>query len=367
MVFFACSQSWNPPLPPQNPRPPAGKNLRLAPGNVSFSLATYNLGNLFDTEDDPLTEDTVLDGSAYQRKLQKLAQVLHEDLAEPAILAVQEAEGVGVLQDLANRPEVESDYTVVVSDSIDQRGLDVGLMYRSSQVKLLEYTSYQGCTSLIDGLDADGNGDVKSPENAITCDANHDGALDGNRLFSRPPLAAHFRVCKEDCATENASAPEIWLIVNHLKSKVEDTDETQYTLPRRIEQAKFIAQLAQQLKTRSPDALIIILGDMNDYPASQPLQELTGQGYSDLILQVEKPSAYSYNFQGVSQILDHILIFPTPGVVASPVTVHHVNADYPADLSGNNQTKFRGSDHDPVSVTFTFSEEITFLPAISYP
>jgi predicted extracellular nuclease len=58
----------------------------------SFTLATFNLANLFDTHDDPDTEDTVFSAAEYQRRLKKRALAIHAQLGEPAILAVQEAE-----------------------------------------------------------------------------------------------------------------------------------------------------------------------------------------------------------------------------------------------------------------------------------
>ncbi|NJN44782.1 MAG: hypothetical protein HC806_08745 [Anaerolineae bacterium] len=61
-------------------------------GTLPFSIATLNLHNLFDTVNDPLTEDSVLTASEYQRKLKKLALTISGELGEPLLIAVQEAE-----------------------------------------------------------------------------------------------------------------------------------------------------------------------------------------------------------------------------------------------------------------------------------
>ncbi len=66
-----------------------------APALVSvnaFRLATFNLANLFDIEDDPNVNDTVLSRAEYQRRLKKRALVLREVLGEPELVALQEAE-----------------------------------------------------------------------------------------------------------------------------------------------------------------------------------------------------------------------------------------------------------------------------------
>ena len=80
------------------------------------------------------------------------------------------------------------------------RGPDhVHVRDHAERVQVLEFQARQGCTPLVDGLGPDGNGDVNDPQNEITCDSDGDGHLDGNRLFSRPPLVALLRACLDGC------------------------------------------------------------------------------------------------------------------------------------------------------------------------
>jgi hypothetical protein len=109
-------------------------------------------------------------------------------------LGVQEAENAIVLNHLLAREEIEADYGVVWVDGLDTRGIDVALLYRHDQVTVLGYEQHQGCTALLDGLGPDGDRNVTDPHNAITCDTNGDSLLDGNRLFSRPPLVVELQV-----------------------------------------------------------------------------------------------------------------------------------------------------------------------------
>ncbi len=228
---------------------PAAPGFSLSQNGFSRNFATFNLGNLFDMVNDPATEDDVLSAAEYNRKLSKVAQAIHETLGEPAVIAVQEAENSAVLSELIGRPELEESYSIVLEEGPDRRGLDAGLLYRTDMVKVESFQVYQGCTKLIDGLGPDGNLDVAHPQNSITCDSDGDGILDGNRLFSRPPLKVDARLCLPDCSLREFP---VSLVVNHWKSKSEDSLSIQYTLPRRLEQAEFVARLADQLLTEYP-------------------------------------------------------------------------------------------------------------------
>lgn len=344
--------------PAKGSETPANRSQPVAPGSA-LTLATFNLSNLFDTSDDPFTNDTVLSAAEYQRRLQKRALAIHEGLGEPAILAVQEAEHLGVLQALAARPEIESDYAIVWENGPDRRGLDLGLLYRPDRVSLLDYQVRQGCTALVDGLGPDGNQDLFRPQNTLTCDRDGDGVLDGNRLFARPPLLARFAVA-ETVGTDGEIRVDV--IANHWKSKIEDTQDVAYTLPRRLEQAGFVAGLVREILAERPEANIIVLGDLNDFPNSEPLEILSVQGLGNLWLRVEPSSRYSYIYQGLSQVLDYVLVRLALPLAPLAVTPVHLNADYPCVFEGVGSTAYRSSDHDLFLVTIRRFEYFVFLP-----
>ncbi len=324
-------------------------------------IASLNLQNLFDTHDDPATEDEVLSGPEYQRRLKKRARLIHQTLGEPAILAVQEVENSNVAAALLDRPEIQANYGFLLLEGPDERGLDVAVLYQTGSVQVYSYQAYQGCTSLVDGLGPDGNGDVLNPQNSLTCDLDNDGILDGNRLFSRPPLAAHLRL------TIPYASPwtDLWLIANHLKSKVEDGYTIQYTLPRRLEQARFVAALAQEIIQTDPGANLVVLGDLNDHPDSQPLLELSTPGLVDLLQRVPHAQRYTYNYAGVSQSLDYILLRAQLPLVPAQIQAAHINADYPVSWGQDSETVFRSSDHDPLWVELLSVTPQSYLPLVS--
>jgi predicted extracellular nuclease len=327
----------------------------------TFSLATFNLEAMFDPQDDPLTEDPIISLAEYQRRLRKHALAIGQEMGHPAILAVQEVENLTVLQDLVARPEMQASYAILWQEGLDRRGLDVALLYRPDQVNITSYQSHQSCTGLEDGLEPDGNDDMANPQNALTCDRDGDGLLDGNRLFSRPPLLVHLTARPAGASTRYV---DVWLIICHLKSKVQDTSTVQYTQPRRLEQARFVASLAEEVLSADPLANLVVLGDLNDHPDSQPLAEFFGLGFRNAMDWAKKEDRYTYIYQGISQTLDYLLIYPQPTLLPGWVNPVHINADYPDSYLDDINSPQRSSDHDPIVVSFTPVEPTVYLPFV---
>lgn len=126
---------------------------QLAAQDKQYKVAAigfYNLENLFDTIDDPKTNDADFlptgsynyTGAIYQEKLQKLSGVISELGTEVtpdgvAILGVAEIENRSVLEDLVKQPAlIKRGYKVVHYDSPDRRGVDVGLIYNPKYFKV---------------------------------------------------------------------------------------------------------------------------------------------------------------------------------------------------------------------------------------
>jgi len=181
---------------------------------------------------------------------------------------------------------------------------------------------------LIDGLGPDGNQNVSYPENQTTCDRNNDGVLDGNRLFSRPPLIVYLNRLTEG---EVLNTDALIVVVSHWKSKVEDTPWELYTLERRRQEAAFTAGLIQRLRAQSPHSPIFLAGDLNDFPNSPPLQEFQASGLVNLTLAADANTRYSYVYQGISQNPDYIFSESNKGWLLWKIEALHINADYPPD------------------------------------
>jgi hypothetical protein len=137
------------------------------------------------------------------------------------------------------------------------------------------------------------------------------------------------------------------VVVNHFKTATGDAAADERD---RVAQAEAVRALVDELKAAEADVPVIVLGDLNAFEDSAPLQRLTANGR--LVSPPVRPGAeraYTTALQGLCQAVDHVLVDAAllPRVLAlGPV---HVNVDYgdagPGALPGASP---RASDHDPV-------------------
>jgi uncharacterized protein len=93
----------------------------------------------------------------------------------------------------------------------------------------------------------------------------------------------------------------------------------------------------------------VVVGDLNDYQFSPSLSVLksgtadgTGtQTLTDLITTLPVNQQYTYDFDGISEVLDHILL--SNSIKTFNYQVVHVNSEYANQVS----------DHDPQVVDVT--------------
>jgi predicted extracellular nuclease len=157
---------------------------------------------------------------------------------------------------------------------------------------------------------------------------------------SRKPLAGEFRFRNKP----------VFVIANHFDSKLGDQNAdgrfqfpAQSSAVQRAGQAKEVHDFVQRIQKVDKKAGVVVLGDLNDYQFSPALATLrtgsaTGHGtpiLTDLISTLPRKEQYTYVFDGLSEVLDHILV--TPAVRGVRYQVIHINAEY------TDQT----SDHDP--------------------
>jgi predicted extracellular nuclease len=140
----------------------------------------------------------------------------------------------------------------------------------------------------------------------------------------------------------------IHLLNNHFLSM---SGGEQATEPRRIAQAAWNGDLVEHKVANDPEAFVIIMGDLNSYYESPPIDTLRSYGMTHVFDQLAPEKRYTYIYQGVAQVLDHILVNELYENSISSVDILHVNADYPLQLPGDTSVLHK-SDHDPVVVTF---------------
>lgn len=309
---------------------PGGRVPEAVEGDANWlTLASYNLHDLFDTQDDPATADAVLSRFAYAEALAGRAHTIAAHLDLPDILAVQEVENLAALRELATQPELgDADYEAVLIEGPDGRGIDVGLLFKRRHLRLrAPPEARQACSRL--ALDEPG----------VPCRLP-DGSP-GSALFGRPPLVVRL--------AEQPSGRWLTVVVNHFKSQRGDD-----RLVERVhaEMASHLVALVAELRASEPDAPVFVVGDLNSPSDSPVLATLRREaGLIDLHQTVLPEQDYTYAHNGVSQVLDYILTDRDVGVITfRPV---HCNVDFPVGApptfaSGSQPARLRDSDHDPV-------------------
>ncbi len=161
---------------------------------------------------------------------------------------------------------------------------------------------------------------------------------------SRKPLVATFMY---------QGAPLI-LINNHFISKRGDSPlfgefqpPIQYSEPKRMQQSQVVHEFITAILDIDPGCWVVVLGDLNDFHFSKPIQALQGEVLHNLIETLPVEGRYTYIYEGNSQVLDHILV--SEGLYRRLVSFNilHVNSDF--------DHRYRFSDHDLLVADFGFS------------
>lgn len=275
----------------------------------AFSVMTWNVENLFDpVEPHPYSPKPPLPGE-YRTDVAKVANTIR--LAGcPTVVAVQEVENLRVLEDIAAHAALaECPYAAYLIEGHDSRLIDVGYLVRTDRATVVAVRQFD------------------APEG----------------LTSRPPLVLHLEV-----QTPRGAFP-VYIINNHFTSMAGGELVTE---PRRVAQARWVLSIMEQIRREDPAAQFVVLGDLNSYYDSAPLDVLRDEGGLQHVLEWVPPEErYTYIYQGHAQILDHILVTPDLFALLDAVWVLHLNADYPPPDSGD-ESPFHKSDHDPVVALF---------------
>lgn len=212
------------------------------------TIAFYNVENLFDTENDPITfdDDRTPTGkdrwteAIYKDKVKKMASVIAEIGEEiatntPALIGLAEVENRKTVEALANDPKlVHKDYGIAHFDSPDRRGIDVALLY---QKKLFKPTNISKHELII-----------------------YDNQDRNKRRFTRDQLLV----------SGFLDGDKIHIIVNHWPSRSGGEARSR---KKRIAAAALNMKLIDSLQSIDPYAKIITMGDLNDDPTSPSIKK----------------------------------------------------------------------------------------------
>ncbi len=212
-------------------------------------IGFYNLENLFDTIDSPDTYDyeflpsgkKVWNTERYIKKLNKMADVISQIGDEvvkggPHILGVSEIENRLVLEDLVKMPQLlSSNYGVIHYDSPDERGVDVGLLYRKDYFEILHTSTH------VLKFDFDSTDETRA-QLVVT------GLYDGDTIN---------------------------VIVNHWPSRGGGELASR---PKRNAAGDLSRFLVDSILMLNTDAKIIVMGDLNDNPDNESVKTHLNSG-----------------------------------------------------------------------------------------
>ncbi|WP_251521840.1 endonuclease/exonuclease/phosphatase family protein [Staphylococcus sp. Marseille-Q6910] len=307
----------------------------IQPSNQKLNIASYNLEN-FSNNTKTTTED----------KANKIAGGITKNMKNPDIIGVTEVQDNDGPN--AGGPNANESYQRLIN-KIKQNGgpeykyvnIDPVMNADGGQPNANIRVGFLYNPERVDFDDSIKQGDANTPVSYKNGNLTlNPGRIDPqNPAFddSRKPLAAQFKFHGE----------KVIVLANHWNSKRGDTpyfgSQQPPQLPsetQRTEIANAVGRFVQQVHQENPNANIVSVGDYNDFQWSKPLKTLEGNHMHNMIYSLPTSQRYSYNYQGNSQALDHVLVSDNLANYTKLDPVH-VNSDF-TEVSG------RASDHDPL-------------------
>lgn len=278
----------------RTPRPPA--STRSGP-TADTAITTFNVENLFDLVDDPDKDDgsSTPTPEALETKLTKLAAAVRVELGLPEIVVVQEIENTQILQEVGDRVNAATgtDYVATSFETSDVRGIEPGFLWDAERVSLEDAFQLSG----------------PDVEAAFGLSSASPG---------REPLVGVFDV----------EGNQVIIVANHFKSKSGvdplfgvNQPPIRVTEEQRKLQAQVVRDFVDGILGQDPDAMVMVAGDLNDFSFAEPgegpdhpLAILEGGPgevpLTDLMGNEKQAEAFTFVFDGNSQVLDHTLVSP---------------------------------------------------------
>ena len=345
------------------------------PGELT--VGTLNLFRLFDDVDDPRSyaadgrerdDFFVASPAEYQRRLDKLSAHIVDVLDAPDILAVQEAEKLGVLEDLAARIAADDpsvSYTAYLEEGNDPGTIDVGFLVRE-RITVDAITQLDPSETFL---------------NPVTGEPNI--------LHDRPPLLLEGR-----CELPFGSYPiSVMALHNRSLGSIDDPVQGPRVRVKRLLQAESVAAKVQDLQVANPVVRLVVTGDFNafeftdgyvdalavitgDFDPSTSLvcteavcaADLVDPNLDNQVLWVPDGERYSFIFRGNAQVLDHGLTSTQLAGEISGIQYGRGNADAALDLINDDggtvpaNLPLRASDHDGLVLYITKDEDADGVP-----
>lgn len=248
-----------------------------------FTVAFYNLENLFDTRHDEFTldKDYTPEGKMqwnedrYFTKINNLGRAIAQigvqrSSLPPVFLGVAEVENNKVLEDLIENENIKAfDYDFVHYESPDERGIDVAFIYQREYFELTYSDTY---TLMLEDENQDR-------------DYTRDILLISGKLFGE----------------------QVYVIVNHWPSR---NSGRRISESKRIKAAQLIHnKIIEDIRKEDENPDILIMGDFNDDPNSNSVRKyLVSPEFFNPMLKLYHQGKGSLYHQGKWHIFDQIIL-----------------------------------------------------------
>jgi predicted extracellular nuclease len=247
----------------------------------NYTIAFYNLENMFDTVDDPDTNDDDFLPTAprkwtierYHKKLLKLnhtiAQIgLGKSKALPILIGIAEVENEMVVKDLLGKQYLaDENYSYVHYDSPDERGIDVALLYKKEFFEVLD----------------------SRPIALMLYDAA------GRRDYTRDVLYIKGKLLGEI----------VYVLVNHWPSRRKGENATD---EKRMKASQLVLDTVAEIRAKDKKAKIIIMGDFNDGPTNRSVSQFKYFDFYNPMLELQMERQGSLVHYNTKYLFDQVIV-----------------------------------------------------------
>lgn len=251
-----------------------------------FRIMFYNVENLFDCQHDTLKNDNEFlptsvmkwDEAKYNDKLSKISKVIiaTSNKNVPDLVGLCEVENDNCLTDLTKHsPLREAGYKYLMTESPDQRGIDVALLYQRATFRPIS----KDC--------------IRIP----------------NKEIDRNPTRDILHV-----TGQIASGDSLDVFVCHMPSRSGGEEQSE---PYRLFTAQILKLYADSVMSVRKNPNVIIMGDFNDYPTNNSIAKVLGATAPSEKNKVETRKLYNlmdgrsdgtYRYKGEWNILDQMIV-----------------------------------------------------------
>lgn len=289
----------------------------------SYSIAFYNVENLYDTIDQSHDDNAFLptgklnwNSNRYWGKIKNLNQVF-DSIGELALIGLAEVENRKVVEDLFQYSPTRKDFDIIHFESDDPRGIDVAMAY-NPQLLTKEAVGY------------------------FQPYAKTRGLLWSKFSYKKDTLLA---------------------IVAHFPSRLGGVKKTE---GKRLDMTAAVLNFVDSVQKNSPEITILFMGDLNDGPENTSVQQLS-LTLTPMISPTNGWYHGTYNYKGKWDQLDHLFVSENAfkgkirfqkgfGLIHSnPFLVEKRNKTKQPKRGYEGTTYIGGySDHLPISVKMSF-------------